>query len=74
MPLKTYPVPGTMAENVLAHIRANPQVSVNGIVKALSLNPSPARACLKALMDRKLITDDPTEDGHHRYTAADVKL
>lgn len=74
MPLKTYPRPGTMAENVLAHIRQNPGVSVNGLVKALGLNPSPARSCLKALMDRKLIADDPTEDGHHRYTATDVKL
>jgi hypothetical protein len=65
MPGLLYPRPGTMAERILLHIQANPGVSTNAILKALHLNPSPARVCLQNLLEKRRITchHDDTQVG-----------
>lgn len=68
MPRDDYPKPGTNADTIVKHIRENPGVSVSGIVKALVMNPSPVRACLKALEKHGMIQDHPDKDGNHHYT------
>jgi predicted transcriptional regulator len=71
---KTYPRPGTNAEHILDAIKDNPGVSATGIINRLGLNPSPARACIKALLEHGLITDEVDDNGHHHYTAKPPKL
>ena len=74
MPLKTYPIPGTNAERILTVISLNPGISVTGIVNKLRMNPSPTRACLKALLEHGLITDEQDANQHHHYTAKNPTL
>lgn len=71
MPTTTlrYPLPGTNAERVLNYIIANPGVSTNKIIEKLSMNPTVARKCVKSLLEHSKIKDNPTEAGHHSYTA-----
>lgn len=69
-----YPQPGTMADRILEFIRDNPRVSTNRILTKLDLNPSPARKCIKALIERGLVTDRPDGKGNHHYTARSPKL
>lgn len=71
---ETYPRPGTMAHRVHEYIMKNPGTTVNGIKRALELNSSPLRDCLRALMRRNLITDAPDERNHHHYTARNARL
>ncbi len=66
---KTYPMPGTHAERILNLIVANPGITANGIITALSMNASPARKCLTALQSRGLIVDQPDGEGNHHYSA-----
>ncbi len=64
----TYPLADTHAERILEYIRANPETSRNGIISALELNPSIVRRYVQVLLDRELIVDEQTEEGHHRYS------
>lgn len=66
-----YPQPGTMADRILGFIRENPGCSTNRIWNSLGINPSPARQCLKNLLEREMIEDAPNGEGHHRYTATE---
>lgn len=68
MPRDEYPKPGTNADEILKLIQSTPGISVSGIVKTLKMNPSPVRACLKALENHGNIQDHLDESGHHHYT------
>lgn len=65
-----YPIPGTMADLILDHIRKNPGVSTSGIHRKLRLNPSPARTCIEKLLDYKLIEDKGDEGGHAYFATS----
>lgn len=65
--LRTYPQPGTMAERILGYIRVNPGASPSGIHRKLVLNPSPARDCIRKLLDKGLIEDRQEGSVHHYY-------
>lgn len=65
-----YPRPGTNAERVLDHIKANPGVTTNGLITKLDMNSTIVRKCLKSLLSSGKIEDafDKT-NGFHHYTA-----
>jgi predicted transcriptional regulator len=65
--MRTYPIPGTMASDILAFIIKNPGCSVSGIHRKLGLNPRPARTCIAALAKHGMIEDRPTQEGHSYY-------
>jgi DNA-binding IclR family transcriptional regulator len=64
-----YPQAGTKAQRVLQFIRDNPKTSRNAIISQLDLNPSVVRKAVSALIDHGVIVDEPTEAGHHQYSA-----
>lgn len=65
--MHSYPIPGTMASNILAFVVENPGSSVSGIYRKLGLNPRPARTCIETLERHGMIEDRPTSDGHSYY-------
>lgn len=69
MALDIYPIPGTHAETIRNHIAANPGSSVNGIITALKLNPSPARKVIAQLLEKGLIEDRTPKGPNHTYHA-----
>ena len=70
--MRIYPRPGTHADRVLIHIRANPRITKNGIIEALKLNPSVVRDIMRTLIDKSLVIDEPDNEGRHHYTAKTV--
>lgn len=62
-------MPGTNADRILHTITITPGISVSGLHNLLSMNPSPTRVCLKALMKHGLIKDIPDDRGHHYFVA-----
>lgn len=62
-----YPQADTKAELILGFIREHPGTSRNAIITGLKMNPSVVRRYVQVLIDRKLIEDDPTPEGWHRY-------
>ncbi len=71
---RVYPQPGSNAATVLDFIVLNPGVTTNGVINGLTMNPSTARKCLKTLLERDKIADEPDSDGNHHYTAKSALL
>lgn len=69
-----YPRVNTMAERILDFIVDNPDVTTNTILKQLDLNPSPARKCLRTLLEHKIVTDTIDAAGHHHWKAVQSRL
>ena len=74
MAVDTYPQPGSNAELVLQHIAGNPGVSVNGIIKALRLNPATVRKCLGPLVEKGLVLDQIDERQHHHFSVIEGEV
>lgn len=66
---RVYPREGSNAATILDFILRTPEVTTNGVINGLSMNPSTVRKCLKVLLERDKITDEPDGDGNHHYTA-----
>ncbi len=63
-----------MADRILDYIVENPKCTTNGILKALDLNPSPARKCLRTLLEHGIVKDEIDKDKHHHWRAVQSKL
>lgn len=68
MPKTQYPLPGTNAERVLAHLVANPGSSTNSIISALGMNPTVARKCITSLLQHSRIKDTAESENQHEWT------
>lgn len=69
-----YPQPGTWADRVLEFILQNPETTRTSIKKALNVNASVLRDCLRGLESKGLVTDTKDAQNWHHYTAKGPKL